>query len=370
MISIVRKTMPSLRASAMKDFFAILNGLGVYDEANHNKSTNSYFYPQTGSTVEFFSVEDAMRIRSRRRDYLWMNEANEFALEDYRQLGMRTNVQIFMDYNPSHQYHWIYDEVQTREDCLILRSSYLDNPFLPAELVHEIEGYRNKDENYWKIYGLGERGSTEITIYTHWQLCDALPEQFDNKIFGVDFGFNNPTTLTELRDKDQDWYWKEHLYESHLTNSDFIERLKQFERDKILTFTDYIYCDSAEPQRIKEIQDAGFNALPAYKVDVKGGIDEIKSHGFFITKDSLNIQKEVKKYSWKTKDGKALEEPVKTNDHALDGGRYAIATQEKNQQRGMYALMKEESKNIKPQEKNNLQDFLNRFNKGDGIRMQ
>jgi len=110
-ISIVRKTLPALRATAMKDFFNVLKSRQIYRVDNHNKSENIYTYK--GNQVEFFGVDQPLKVRSRRRNYLWMNEANEFTLEDYRQLVLRTDKQIFLDYNPSYFSHWIYDELQT-----------------------------------------------------------------------------------------------------------------------------------------------------------------------------------------------------------------------------------------------------------------
>ena len=195
-ITIARKTMPSLRATAMKDFFTIWKGLGLYRDWQHNKSGNIYGY--LNNELNFLSVDEPMRIRSRRRNYLWLNEANEFNLEDYRQLTMRTSGQIFMDYNPSHQYHWIYDEVLTRPDCKLIRSTYKDNGFLPPEVVKEIESYKNKDKNYWRIYGLGLRGIAEATIYTHWEYCEELPDTYDGIFYGLDFGYNALTSLTLL----------------------------------------------------------------------------------------------------------------------------------------------------------------------------
>src|SRR5882757_3115030 len=73
--SIVRKSFPSLRSSAMKDFFEVLKELGIYSKSNHNKTEHTYNFPN-GSSVDFFSVDDEQKIRGRKRDILWANEAN------------------------------------------------------------------------------------------------------------------------------------------------------------------------------------------------------------------------------------------------------------------------------------------------------
>ena len=319
LLTIARKTLPALRATAMRDFFEIMKAEGLYRVERHNKTSQNYRYGS--NEVEFISVDEPQKVRGRKRQYLWMNEANEFAYEDFRQLNLRTEKQIFMDFNPSDEFHWIYDHILTREDCTLIKSTYKDNPFLDSTIVKEIELLRGLDKNYWRIYGLGERGISEAKIYSHWQYCDELPNNPDEIIYGLDFGYNNQTAFIKIALNDQVPYWDEQIYESFLTNSQLIEKIKSLE----ISRSDVIYADSAEPQRIEELRRAGFQVKSADK-DVGKGIDTIKSRAWFITKRSTNVFKEVKSYSWKTKDDKILDEPVKQNDHAMDAGRYAVHT--------------------------------------------
>lgn len=301
----------------MKDFFRILEELDLYDERLHNKS--DHIYKLHNNEIEFFGLDQPSKVRSRRRHWLWMNEANEFSQEDYRQLSMRTDERIFMDYNPSHQFHWIYDEVLPRKDCTVIRSTYKDNPFLSEEIVKEIEGYQTKDENYWRIYGLGLRGISNSIVYSHWQLCDALP-QGGELVYGLDFGYNHPTALAAVKMLDDDIYSEELLYKSHLTNNDLIAELNNLHISKGA----FIFADVSEPARIAEIRLAGYNIQPATK-DILLGIDAIKRRNWYITKGSINMQKEVKGYSYKTDtDGKLMEEPVKVRDDLMDAIRYAV----------------------------------------------
>ena len=316
-LTVCRKTLPSLRASALRDFFSIMYSARVYNVENHNKTELTY---SVGTNeIEFISIDQAQKVRGRKRKYLWMNEANEFSYEDFRQLNLRTEKKIIMDYNPSDEFHWIYDQIMTRDDCIFIQSTYKDNPFLEPEIVREIELLQQTDSNYWRIYGLGERGISETTIYNHWDLCDSLPE--GEIIYGLDFGFNNPSALIKVVIKDDEYYLQEVIYESNLTNQQLIEKMNAIgiEKDK------YIYCDVAEPQRIQEISTAGFNPKESDK-DVKKGIDTIRTHKVHITKDSVNLLKEIKSYKWKVKDDKPIDEPVAVNNHLMDGFRYAVHT--------------------------------------------
>lgn len=321
--SIVRKTFPALRATVMRDFLEILNNMGMYDPKSHNKSEHIY---RIGTCeVEFFSVDQSQKIRGRKRDYLWCNEANELSYEDFKQLELRTTDQIYMDYNPSDMFSWIYDEILTRKDITVINSTYRDNPFLDMEIVNTIRRYRDEDKNFWRIYGLGERGISETTIYTHWQFCDELPENAP-KTFGLDFGFNHPTVLSEHRETEAGNYIHEWIYKSGMITADLIKELDSLVEKGVLTKQDYIYADPEDSKAIEEIKRAGYNIKPADKGNgsVRAGINLIKSKPLFITKASVNGLKEIKSYSWKEKDGKPIDEVIKVNDDFMDSFRYAI----------------------------------------------
>ena len=319
LFSVVRKTLPALRSSAYRDFLEILRKNEIYNPSRHNKS--ELIYKIGGSEIEFFSVDQWEKIKGRKRDDLFINEANELSYDDFVQLSLRTTGRIFLDLNPSHdQYHWIETKIKPRDDVEIIHSTYKDNSFLDQETINEIERLRSTDQNLWRIYGLGEMGMIENLVYNHWQLCDKLPEGED--IMGLDFGFNSPTALIDVVIKDDDIYCKERIYQTRLTIGELIDNMKAIEIPK----TKIIYADSEDPSNIRDLQQAGFNVYPANKGkdSVKNGIDKIKARGFYITKDSPNLQKEVRAYKWKEKDGEPTDEPVKFNDHALDSVRYAI----------------------------------------------
>lgn len=317
--SVVRNNMPSLRATAYKDFLNILKNNEIYREGHHDKTNNIYHLH--GNEIEFFGLDQPQKVRSRRRDYLWMNESNEFTLEAFRQLNMRTNKQVFMDFNPSDEFHWIYDNVLTREDCKLIISTYLDNPFLPKEVIKEIERFKSLDQNYWNIYGLGQKGAKQARIFTHYELIDKMPTGGE-RMYGLDFGFNHPTALTEVIMKDDDIYSNEIIHESRLTNPELIAKMDSLGVSK----EDYIYADSEDPARIKEIENAGYNIYSAIKGpgSVKDGIDQIKGRKWYITKSSANGLKEVQSYSWKVKGDQILDEPVKVRDDFCDSTRYAV----------------------------------------------
>lgn len=319
-ITITSPSLPHLKRGAMKDFFTILNTWNIYDIKSHNKTDNKYILPNN-NTVEFFGLEDEGKAHGPRRDILYVNEMNLIKLNVYRQLALRTREQIYGDYNPIDEFHWIYDEILPQPNCTYIESSYLDNPFLSKKVIEEIERLKTVDENLWRVYGLGKRGSSKDVVYSNWQVVDTIPDGCE-VIYGQDFGFNVQSALVEVSIKENDIYLREKIYDTSLTNSDLINRIGTLDINRYSE----IYADAAEPDRIEEISRAGYNVKPAMK-DVKDGIDCVKRYKLHIHKDSINIQKEIKSYKWKKdKDDRVLDEPVKYNDHAMDAMRYAIYT--------------------------------------------
>ena len=173
-ITIARKTFPAIRASCMRDFFEILEREDIYNPDLHNKSQATYLL--FGNLVEFISVDQPAKVRGRKRDVLFCNEATELNLEDWRQLMLRTTGRAIIDYNPSDEFHWIYDHVLTRDDHEFFQTTYKDNPFLAESTVKEIERLQEADPDYWRVYGLGERGVSRSTILTHWKQVPQVPD--------------------------------------------------------------------------------------------------------------------------------------------------------------------------------------------------
>lgn len=320
-VSVVRKSFPSLRGSVLRDFIEIMMGLNLYTEDNHNKSEQRYTF-NNGSTMEFFSIDDPQKVRGRKRDICYCNEANELDFEDFQQLSLRTNKCIFFDFNPSDNEHWIYD-LCNDDRAVLIKSNYKDNNFLSDTIKEEIENLIRIDENYYKIYALGERPIPTTRIYNHFKQYDEDIE-FDDWCYGCDFGYNHPSVIVKVGFKDDVVYVEELIYQSNLTSQDLIRLMKEINIDK----KKYIYADYARPEMIEEMRRAGFNVKEAVK-DVKEGIMSIKMKQVFIHKNSLNTWKEYKSYSWKTNKEQILDEPIKLYDDAMDALRYAVYTTDK-----------------------------------------
>jgi phage terminase large subunit len=329
-ISVVRKTLPSLKATAYRDFLDILMKEELYSEAHHNKSEMTY--DLYGNMIEFFSVDEPQKVRGRKRDICFVNEANELTYEEFFQLNIRTTFKFIIDFNPSDEFLWIYDLPDTRRslnDTSLFVTNYTHNPHLGEDLITEIELLEQADPDYWNVYGKGMRGASRELIFTHWKEIEEMPEQGDT-FYGQDFGFNVASATIKVQLWENAIYCDELIYAPRLITADIADRYNELG----IGYHDPIYCDAQAADSIEELERLGFNALKGQK-DVKEGINKVKSMPLYVTSRSANLIKELRNYKWKKdpKTGLVLDEPVKFNDHGCDALRYAVFTHQSRPKR-------------------------------------
>lgn len=314
-VSIIRKTFPALRATVLRDFTEILKDLGIYSLEAHNKSEQIYTFPN-GSMVEFFSVDDEQKIRGRKRDIAWCNEANELYFDDFTQLNMRTEHKLIFDYNPSDNSSWLYE--LPAEDTVMIRSTYKDNPFLPQSIRNQIEDLKRTDEALYQIYALGQKAVSKSNIYSNWTFMTHRPARFTSYVYGLDFGYNHPTALMRVYWHERDIFIEPVIYESYLTTTMLIEKMGRLNIEKEVT----ILADYARPEIIAEMVNSGYDVINANKV-VKKGIDYVKTFGVYCM-ENKEIKREYDNYKWKKIGDHITDEPVKLFDDAMDAVRYAV----------------------------------------------
>lgn len=332
-ITVVAEDVPSLKSGAFRDAQAILNEDAVLKQwwPELNK-TDRYYKSLSGSVMEFKSFQDEYDARSGKRDRLFVNEANAVKYGIYEQLSLRTNKQTIIDFNPSARF-WAHDNLFGRDDVEWVVTTYRNNAFLNPNIRKKIESYEPTPENIergtaneyrWKVYGLGEVGRLEGLVFPDFQVSSDWPDEYKWRVFGMDFGFtNDPTTLIEIRYAHGNLYWKEHLYQTGLTNPDICTELAKLGFDGIK-----IVADSAEPKSIEEIHRKGWNIVGAVKGkdSINQGIDAIKRYNLYIHSTSKNLIEEFSSYTWdKDRDGNSTNKPIDKYNHGIDAGRYGLS---------------------------------------------
>jgi len=340
---IARKTLPSLRITSYKLFIDLLKEYHLYRDSRHNKTIRSYEY--NSNFILFTSIEEPTKIQSTEFNYIWMEEAEEFSFEDFIILKTRLSGkttgdeinQIFLSYNPKQEHSYINKKVRYFDDVTLIKSTYKDNPMISDEYVKIVESLKNQNEKLYKVFALGEYANVEGRIYSDIKCNEESPDKFDEVIYGLDFGFNNPTCLLQIGIKDKIYYVSELLYESGLTNSQLISKLKTLINDK--ERKNYLYADCAEPGRIEEIYRAGFNIKPGDK-SVRDGIGFIQSLEIHTNPGNVNFNNELETYCYKKdRNGNFLDEPVKFMDHAMDAMRYAVYSHSRNKSKARIRIL-------------------------------
>lgn len=365
-----RKVGKSLRNSCYKLFQDLVKRWQMEDLFEFRSTEMTITCKINGNEIMHIGLDDAEKIKSLTMPTgFWIEEVTELMEADYNQLDTRLRghtdnyKQIISTFNPISEYHWIknrffddYVENRTKEvgyansvkelkiwddslkrdrvvriHTLCVHSTYRDNQFLDDEYKATLESYKDIDEAYYKIYALGEWGSIGNLVYPKgFRFTNEYPLEYDEVIYGLDFGFNNPTALVQVGIRDQEYYLEELFYEKGYTNAMLCEDLLKLNLKDFAT----VYCDNAEPARIKELNDyfarnnKKVDFLPADK-SVKDGLDAVRHARVYTKETNVQINKEVSSYKFKEGgDGKPLgdDQVVKLNDHFMDAVRYAIYT--------------------------------------------
>ena len=322
LISVVGETLPFLKRGVIRDFHSMMGGAWNADKWN---ATDLVYSFDNGSQIEFFSADNEGKVHGSARDVLFINECYFVDWEIYRQLEVRTRALIFLDYNPRSRF-WVDDNILGKPDVALIHSTYKDNPFLTDRQRQAIEAYKD-DENWWRVYGLGEMGSVEGLIYTRWATVPEMPSTFKREFYCIDFGFtNDPTSILRVRLSGGELWVEELAYRNAMLNGDIVNVLQQNHVQR----NAQIVCDSAEKKSIAEINNiGGFRAVACVKGNgsVVSGITMVQAYKINVTKNSLGVIDELRNYSWKRDaNGNYINIPIDRYNHSLDALRYGVTT--------------------------------------------
>lgn len=339
--STVRKYSTTLDATVIRDFEEELEKQELYGAVKHNKTKRTYSYGDR--MVEFFGADDEKKLRGAKRNILYCNEANELEFKtQFFQLLIRTEDDIFIDFNPDDENVWINTELEQKrfhdmKDVEVIVSTYKDNTFLPESLIKEIEYLEKTDPEFWKIYGLGEYGKMFGLIFENTNIVNEIPKDATFIANGGDFGFtNDPCAILEVYKQDGELWINQLEYKRGMTNPMIADRLKELNKDREETI-----FDSAEPKSITELNNLQINVSPAEKGadSIRNSIDILKRYKLNVTSNSTDLIKELRTYKWvMDKAGNGTQKPIDYNNHLIDALRYVALNKLSNNNDGIYHI--------------------------------
>ena len=278
---------------------------------------------------------------------VWLEEATEFTQADLEIIDDRLRgelpdgqfYQIRMTFNPVNRNHWIKKVFFDIPDDNVLthHSTYLMNRFIDDAYKARMERRKVVDPEGYQIYGLGEWGEIGGLILHNWKVEEISQNlnDYDDIAIGQDFGFNHANAILLLGIRDDNIYILKEVYCFEKETAEIIPLAIDagIPKDKDM------WCDSAEPDRIKTWKNAGFRAKGVDKGgsqgSVKAQIDWLKGsvskdravkRMIYVHPSCTNTIKELQQWKWKKdeKTGIYLDEPVPFQDDAMAALRYGI----------------------------------------------
>lgn len=346
---VVRKSESTHKYSTYAELTGAINRIyGTYADKYWTMKLNplEIINKVTGSSIIFRGVNDAkqreklksINFSKGKLTWIWCEEATELMESDVdilddRLRGLLDNTNLYYQmtftFNPVSSTHWIkrkYFDFES-EDIFNHHSTYLTNRFIDEAYHRRMLMRKEQDPEGYKVYGLGDWGETGGAILKNY-LIHEFPtefECFDNMRISQDFGFNHANAILRVGFKDGELYICNEIYVHEKDTSEIIDIANRNNLEKTL----FMYCDSAEPDRIKMWKKAGYKAKGVKKGpgSVKAQIDYLKQIRIHIHPSCVNTIKEIQQWKWKKdeKTGLYLDEPVEFMDDAMAALRYSIS---------------------------------------------
>lgn len=264
-------------------------------------------------------------------DIAWVEEAQTVSKDSIDVLTptvRKDGSQIIYTYNrlldddPVHQRLVI----EGRPNTLIINvnfDSVLKYGFIPKVILDEIEDDKESRPALYRHKWLGEPNNFAQKIYKDWNIIDEIPHEARLERYGLDFGYSvDPSSICQLFYYNGGYILNEVLHSKGMSNKQLADTLLNLPKALVI-------ADSAEPKSIDEIRAYGVNIQPTVKGkdSVRQGIQMVQDQKISVTKNSVNIIQEYKKYMFKTdRNGIVQNEPEAGWDHQMDAIRYAMTS--------------------------------------------
>ena len=322
-ITVVSESRPHMEIGVIRILKKHLVKAGLWTDHSYNSSIGRYT-AGNGSIIEFFSADRIGKALGARRNWLYGNEINSLKEEVWDELARRSEY-IIADFNPTAEF-WLEEWLQNYIDTVVIKSNYLDNPYLPEHEVQRIKLKASRNKNFKRVHIDCEYGMSEGVVFENWVTGD-FDDTLQLQCYGQDFGFSiDPTTLIHIAvDKHNRKLYLDELFALPGLSTKKIAELNEANAGDGL-----IIGDGAEPRLIDELRKE-------YKINIKAavkgpgsitaGVTSMQGYDIIVTNRSVTLKKELRNYVYLDKGSKIY---IDDYNHCIDAARYGFSFLTKN----------------------------------------
>ena len=340
-ILLMRKQTTQLRDSVWKEILQVIDDFHLSQFFTVNKTEFRITCLINGTEFKCLGLDEPEKIKGFADiSDVFLDEVTGFNQEDVelidgtlRSPKFKLPLQMYFSFNPISKANFVYkyfgfDTGITPPNTFILKSTYLDNPFLGENVAERYEALKQRDYRRWQIEALGDFVSLDKLVFQNYKV-----EEFDHTkingvlLCGLDYGFINDISafVASLLDEENKKIYVFKIWgDTNKTNDELSNIIKSMGFSKSI-----IIADCAEQKSIEEMKRAGILRI---KPSVKGadsiihGIQKLQQYDIIIHPSCEGIITEFENYSWQKdkQSGEYINKPIDSFNHYIDALRYSL----------------------------------------------
>ena len=340
-ILLMRKQTTQLRDSVWKEMLQTISDFHLLDYFSINKTEFRITCNINGTEFKCLGLDEPEKIKGFADiSDVFMDEVTGFNKEDVelidgtlRSPKFKLPLQMYFSFNPISKANFVYtyfgfDTGIVPPNTFILKSTYLDNPFLGANVAERYEALKQRDYQRWQIEALGDFVSLDRLVFQNVKVEEFNHADIKGQLIcGLDYGFVNDISafVASLLDEENKKLYVFKIWgDTNKTNQELANIIKAMGFGKSV-----IIADCAEQKSIEEMRREGIIKI---KPSVKGadsiihGIQKLQQYEIIVHPDCEGIITEFQNYAWQKdkQSGEYINKPIDAFNHYIDALRYSL----------------------------------------------
>ena len=340
-ILLMRKQTTQLRDSVWKEMLQTISDFHLLDYFSINKTEFRITCNINGTEFKCLGLDEPEKIKGFADiSDVFMDEVTGFNKEDVelidgtlRSPKFKLPLQMYFAFNPISKANFVYtyfgfDTGIVPQNTFILKSTYLDNPFLGANVAERYEALKQRDYQRWQIEALGDFVSLDRLVFQNVKVEEFNHADIKGQLLcGLDYGFVNDISafVASLLDEENKKLYVFKIWgDTNKTNQELANIIKAMGFGKSV-----IIADCAEQKSIEEMRREGIIKI---KPSVKGadsiihGIQKLQQYEIIVHPDCEGIITEFQNYAWQKdkQSGEYINKPIDAFNHYIDALRYSL----------------------------------------------